>query len=24
VAARQAGALPPPALRAWVEEAIKE
>jgi thioredoxin 2 len=24
VAARQAGALPPPALRAWVEKAIKE
>jgi thioredoxin 2 len=24
VAARQAGALPPAALRAWVEEAIKE
>jgi thioredoxin 2 len=24
VAARQAGALPPPALRAWAEEAIKE
>src|SRR6202021_3921704 len=24
VAVRQAGALPPPALRAWVEEAIKE
>jgi hypothetical protein len=24
VAARQAGALPPPALRAWVKEAIKE